>query len=319
MSPAMRAALGNLAVDRTTGEVVRALAGSGIRSILLKGPAIVRWLYDEGEVRSYCDCDLLVGPEDWSAAESILERMGFQPGPREIVWGDWPIHARVWWRPGAVGGVIDLHQTLSGAQADVASVWAVLSAHTETMEVAGTEVEVLQPEARALALVLHAAKDGFRVGKVRNDLDHALQRLEPSVWEEAAVLADRLGAGGAFATGLRFLPAGEALADRLRLTREQPVLVALRARGAPAMSVWLLWLGAERRWLRKIDLIARKLVPPPDYLRDWQPLARRGKAGLVAAYLWRPAWMLWRLGPAVRAVRRAKVEAGALYSAEPPG
>jgi hypothetical protein len=296
----------NLTVDRMTAQVVEALRQAGVRSILLKGPAISRWLFDDDEVRPYCDCDLLVDPRRWSTAETVLARCGFRPGPREAVQADWPVHAAVWIGPG--GGMVDLHHTLSAAGAAREAVWAVLSAQTDTMRVAGVDVEVLRPPARALALVLHAAKDGIRIPKVQTDLQHALQRLEPSVWEEAAVLAKRLEAMGAFATGLRLLPEGEALAARLQLSEKRPALVALRAGGGPPMSAALLWLGEEQRWRRRIKLVVRKVFPPPEYLRDWHPLAQRGRLGLTLAYVWRPLWMLWHLSPALRAVRRARAD-----------
>ena len=41
---------------------------AGVRSILLKGPAVARWLYGPGEPRRYSDIDLLVGEADLAAA-----------------------------------------------------------------------------------------------------------------------------------------------------------------------------------------------------------------------------------------------------------
>jgi hypothetical protein len=307
VSEAVLCAVRNLAVDRMTAEVTDALAEAGIRTILLKGPAIVRWLYDDAELRPYCDCDLLVAPDAVDAAERVLERCGFRPAPLDDMPDDVPRHAREWVRPGAM---VDLHATLAGAEVDPSALWDVLSQLTETMRVGGAELEVLQPPARAVALVLHVAKDGARVGKVRQDLSHALDRLPISLWEEATLLARRIDAAGAFATGLRLAPAGAALADHLGLGDRRPVAVALRARarGSPPLAVGLDWLTRERSWRRRIMVVGRKMAPPPAYLRALSPLARRGTFGLAFAYVLRPFWVFWQLGPALWAVYRAKRE-----------
>ena len=55
----------------------------------------------------------------------------------------------------------------------------------------------------------------------------------------------------------------------------------------------------------KLAFAARKLVPPPAWMRSCVPLARRGRLGLAAAYLWRPISLVARLGPGWRAWRRA--------------
>src|SRR3954452_14881584 len=67
-----------LAVDAATVEVVAALDESGIRSLLIKGPAITCWLYDRFAARGYNDIDLLVSPTNWSRAVEILTRLGFE-------------------------------------------------------------------------------------------------------------------------------------------------------------------------------------------------------------------------------------------------
>jgi hypothetical protein len=46
------------------------------------------------------------------------------------------------------------------------------------------------------------------------------------------------------------------------------------------------------------------------FIRAWSPLARRGRVGLAVAYAYRPLWVLWRVGPAVWALARARKQAG---------
>jgi hypothetical protein len=178
------------------------------------------------------------------------------------------------------------------------------------MSVAGTEVEIPDVVGRAVVLVLHAAKDGPRVPKVRHDLGHALDRVSVSVWQQASRLAAELGALATFAAGLRLLPAGEAMAESLGLPSVVPVGAALRRRGgAPPLATGMEWMASTPGVSGKTRLVVRKLFPPPTFMRAWKPLARRGPLGLAAAYVWRPFWVGWRLIPALRAWSRARREA----------
>jgi hypothetical protein len=304
MSPRAQLMARTMAVDVATADVIRALQAAGIRSILLKGPALARWLYDDRALRPYVDCDLLVSPADLEGAEQVLQDLGFAPGPLDTIAGDWPRHARTWLATRRAN--VDLHRTFPGIGAPAEQLWAELSARTELMSIAGADAEVLDPAGRALIVALHAAKDGTRVPKVHHDLGHAVDRVSFEVWAEAAELASRLQAEGAFAAGLRMSPDGEVIAQRLELTHDRPTLVALRSRPVPPLAVGLNWLLDEPSWRRRLVVVARKVVPPRAYLREWHPLARRGRVGLIAAYAWRPFWMLWRTGPAIRSLTRAR-------------
>jgi Uncharacterised nucleotidyltransferase len=54
----------SLHLDAVTTEVVLALREAGIPSVLLRGPAIARWLYEDPTERSYVDTDLLGALDD---------------------------------------------------------------------------------------------------------------------------------------------------------------------------------------------------------------------------------------------------------------
>ncbi len=58
-----------LLVDQVTAEVIAALRERQVAGILLKGPSIAAWLYDDGALRSYNDCDL-----SWRPSTSRLRR-----------------------------------------------------------------------------------------------------------------------------------------------------------------------------------------------------------------------------------------------------
>lgn len=304
LSPGMLAGARRLAVDAVSGEVAAALRAAGIRSILLKGPSVARWLYGEG-TRTYNDSDLLVAPGDIATAEGVLASLGFT-SPMAGKPGD---HANEWTRA-ADGARVDLHRSLAGAAAEPAAVWAALSGRTETLAVGGGRLETLAPDGRALHLALHAAHHGVGAAQPLEDLGRGLERLPGEVWQGAARLASELGATPAFAAGLRLLPGGVGVADSLGLPAQAPVEVALRASSAPDTALGLERLFAARGARGKLRALGRALAPPPSLMRVWLPWTRRGRLWLAAAYAWRPFHLLGRSVPAWRAWRRARRAAG---------
>jgi hypothetical protein len=310
ISPQMQSAMRVLILDRGTAEIVLAWRRAGVRSVLLKGPALTRWLYREGEFRGYSDIDLLVPDSDVVAAEEVLEGLGFERHGLEAIEGDWPRYSRNWVRSDSMN--VDLHQTLTGVGVPPTELWAALTQELERMSVAGVDVDVLAPSARALVLALHTAKDGPRIAKARHDLGHAIDRLPPDLWIETVWLADQVGALGGLAAGLRLVvPSGVELADRLSLPKDAPLEIAIRSGGgAPALALGIDWLVSSPGLRGKGRLVLRKIFPPVSVIRAWSPLARRGRVGLAVAYAYRPLWVLWRVGPAVWALARARKQAG---------
>jgi Uncharacterised nucleotidyltransferase len=308
--PHMEAAMRLLELDRGTAEIVLAWRRGGVRSVLLKGPAFARWLYREGEFRGYSDIDLLVPDSDVEAAEEILKGLGFERHGLEAIEGDWPRYSRNWVRSDSMN--VDLHQTLAGVGVSPTELWAALTQGLERMSVGGVDVDVLAPSARALVLALHTAKDGPRIAKARHDLGHAIDRLPPDLWIETVRLAGQVAALGSLAAGLRLVvPSGVELADRLGLSKQAPLEIAIRSKGgAPALALGIDWLVSSPGLRGKGRLVLRKFFPPVSFIRAWSPLARRGRVGLVAAYAYRPFWVLWRVGPALRALARARRGAG---------
>ena len=277
---------------------------------MLKGPALTHWLYREGEFRGYVDIDLLVPDSDVEAAEKILEGLGFERYGLEAIEGDWPRYARNWVRSDLMN--VDLHQTLAGVGVPPTELWAALTEGLEWMSVGGVDVDVLAPSARALVLALHTAKDGPRIAKARHDLGHAIDRLPPDLWIETVRLAGQVAALGSMAAGLRLVvPSGVELADRLGLSQQAPLEIAIRSKGgAPALALGIDWLVSSPGLRGKGRLVLRKFFPPVSFIRAWSPLARRGRVGLVAAYAYRPLWVLWHVGPALRALARVRRRAG---------
>lgn len=304
-SPRLLAAGISLHVDLVTAEVVTALQEAGVDSILLRGPAIARWLYDDETSRSYIDADLLVAHAEVAQAEEVLSQLGFSDNTVEgVLVDDRPTHAHTWAR--ARGVAVDLHYTLVGVGISPEKAWEILGEETETISVGGIAVEILRPPARAVVVALHAAQHGVQVGKPLDDLVRALDLLPDEAWAAASSLAGELEATTAFATGLSLLPPGAEVARRLGLPSERSPEMALRAGTPPPMALGFDWLTRTPGLRAKSRLVARKLAPDAAFMRAWSPLARRGRPGLAAAYLWRALWLAWHAGPGFLAWQRAR-------------
>jgi len=288
------AAARRLTLEGTAARVARAFHEAGVRCLLLKGPTFSD-LYD-GE-RQYSDIDLLVAPETTPTAEEALIGLGF------VLRDDDP-HSRIWWRRGVD---VDLHSMLVGVQASSARLWEVLDAETEIHLVGDQRVEILNEPARALHIVLHAAQHGLQEPKPREDLRRALERLPEKTWADATRLAVALDAQAAFWTGLGMEPAGRELQATLELEKgPSRTETELRASTAPPTAVGLLRLAETPGLGAKLGLIWREAFPSSAYLRTWSTLARGGQAGLALTRVWRPIWILIRLGPALAAIMRAR-------------
>jgi hypothetical protein len=304
-------AIRTIAVDLAAARVARALRAAGVPCILLKGPALAALLYEPGELRPYVDVDLLVAPSDEPPAGEVLRGLGYQPlVTDEALAGHRRLHAHEWCCAGDPS--VDLHRTLPGAAAEPAAVVALLATQTSPIEVAGEELETLAAPALLVHVALHAAHHGPQAPKALDEVERAVVRLRFDTWLQAAALAERLDALPAFAAGLRLAPAGGALAERLSLPRASPVDIALKAGGAPPLAVGLDWLLRTPGSRAKLALVARTALPSPGALRLWRPLARRGSAGLAAAYASHPFWLARHAVPSALAVRRARrrVETG---------
>src|SRR2546429_2564205 len=115
-----------LYLDGATAELVETMRRQGIRAVLLKGPAIVQWLYRDGE-RAYGDIDLLVSPAEFTKAESVLTGLGFSHALSDAR-PDEPVTYEHEWRRGLPQpAVVDLHRSLCWAKGDYPEVWEALT------------------------------------------------------------------------------------------------------------------------------------------------------------------------------------------------
>jgi hypothetical protein len=299
----------NLRIDLVALEVVDAFEAAGVASILLKGPALARLLYQSSAERPYVDVDLLVKPDDWNRACEVLSALDFASrNPAPGIPLDRAPYGREW-RRGRDGANVDLHEGLAETTADRAEAWTYLWSHREQLILRGHPVWVLDVPCRAMLIALHAAHHRGAVAKTLEDLRRAVAALPEDVWHEAAVRATHLGCEIPFAAGLRFVPEGETMATRLGLA-DDPWLAGIlfdSPGDEPSLAVALGFqrLDEIKGWRAKGAYTFRKLFPPPRYMDGWID-AHPGRGGIAIAYLRRLARMLRHLAGGVRRWRAVK-------------
>ena len=301
----VRAAARGLAADAVAAEVLGELAVRGVPNLLLRGPAIERTLYAAGEVRPYRDVDLLVCPGDQDRVQAALRKLGFTPLVEEAeLRGHRPLHATEWVRSDGVS--VDVHITISGADAAPEVVWGTLRSHAVALTVGGVETKIPDAAGVGLLVALHAAHHGVGFERCRADLRRALDRLSEPTWQEAAELAGRIDATPAFAAGLSVDSRGRELTARLGLPSKRPVDVELRASSPPPLALGLEWLARTPGARAKTGLVVRTAFPAPGAMRAWRSRARSGRGGLAVSYVTHPFWLAWHLPSSALALRRAR-------------
>ena len=290
----MRAAR-RLALEFTLVEVVLGLAARDVRSLVLKGPAFARWLYDNPSDRTCGDLDLLVAPDQLGAARSALAGLGFEPLPAGTHAHE-RTHDERWLRGGARPVAVELHHTLPLAGCPPATLWARFGDGARTLELSCGSVETPGPAASALLVAMHAAWHARDAAKPREDLARALRLVDLPTWGAAASLALELDAEAAFVAGLGRVGEAHHLIDELGLG-DVPIPRHLRLLGGtrPHTAAGIEALLSTPGVLARVRLVAVKLVPSPGFMRAAYPLARRSRRGLAASYLWRPMDLLLHL------------------------
>lgn len=300
-----------LRIDVAAVEAVVALRSAGVRPLLLKGPVIATWLWpDEAWCRSYNDTDLLVAPDQLSAAAEVLSGLGYRripPSGLTFRHGP-PKHAECWFRERDVMAV-DLHRTIHGTETlDPSRVWEAAIQQAESIDLLGVSAETPGEAFRLLHLVLHVRpKDGPGT-RAWIDLDRAIKTIPLARWRSAVLIADQLGLVGSVGPLLRRSEHGPELADSLGLPHRWPLHLRLQYVGdgteATAFGAEFLRIG----WLDRARLALEWVAPSPKRLRDRWPLASRGPIGLAVVYVTRPVLASWHLFRVPRGGRTAAVD-----------
>jgi len=300
-------------LDRAAIEALTALECAGVDAMLLKGPALARRLYADGEIRGYSDIDLLIPRQRVALARDVLAKLGYVSA--EEVFGIDDVagiqHSETWSRPGEGSGpvMIDLHWRLDGCDAPDDLAWEALAARHGSIELRGAEAAALGDDGLALHVALHAAQHGPGDLKAIGDLARAVERWPPDLWRRAAQLAEAVQGVPAFAAGLRLLPDGARIASELGLPPTPELDWKIRNRDARPRGTFHIGAFADAHGLRqRANVLRRSLFPTRRWI-GWEfPWAAEGKARLALAYachiLRAPLWAA-RAGRYLARARRA--------------
>lgn len=301
-------------LDGAAIAALTAFESVGIEAVLLKGPALARRLYAEGENRGYSDVDLLVRRRDLAWAAEALTTLGYVRAEEVLGIDDVADiqHSELWARAGEDGGpvLIDLHWRLDGCEAPDDVIWEALVARRGSVDLRGTEAPVLGDAALALHVALHAAQHGPDDAKAIGDLARGIERWPREVWGGAAQLAERVQGTAALAAGLRLLPAGTTIAGELGLSPAPELEWKIHHRDARPRGTFHFRAMAEAGGLsERVNVLRRSLFPTPRWIRREYPWAARGGALLLLAYarhiLRAPLWAA-RAGRFLIRARRAR-------------
>jgi hypothetical protein len=312
LSRAQVSAMRCLMIDSVTVDVVERFHAAGVQTLLLKGASIGRWLYPDGEQRTYGDADLLVSPENFDHAERLLRQSGFRHRLAGAT-AEEMTSTHAWVSPGVERVTVELHRTFHHIAASDDEVWRELSRGTETIAVGGARVEIPGEAARCLLLALHVSRHGREFEWPLRDLELAVQRVPTDVWSHAVEIARRLDALPGMVSGLHVIPEGEELRRALGLPIDGvSAALVIEAENMPKVTRNLERLAVTEGLGAKVAFASRKLFPTAAYMRYEYRLGDCGTARLAGAYAARLLHLLRDLPASLLAWSRARRQAARL-------
>ena len=275
------------ALSRTlvTIELVSRLESSGIKSILMKGPAIGVVAYGDPSLRSFDDVDLLVRKQDLVRARDLLISFGYE---KQYVDADESFlidqHHALEFSNSRLkvelhSALVERHLRLSVPEPDL---WAVES----RVSCAGGSVRVLAPHYFFVFLCSHGAKHEWERPRWVRDIAQLLTKVDPDAAGRIIDTADGLHARRILALGLRLaasmfgadisaFPASRMVPDgetrelvelvlaRARLIDYAPSTVAMKlSRHDPNIAPLFFWVAARERYLDRVACVAHVLLVP---------------------------------------------------------
>lgn len=310
----VRVEIETLRLDAETSRVVTALRDQGIDSVLLKGPAIQRLLYDDHEIRVYQDIDLLVSPASFEAAVATLADRGYRDVLPSAIERTASPHERTLRMSSTDtaselghGVCVDLHLSFGGVEGPSAEFWHAVSREAETISLYDTSVRIPSLRTTVMLIALHAAWHGPSWRRPMDDLERAVQ-LSDQVWRDAYRLAVEQHAESFFVAGLRLCDEGRRVAERCMFSAAPTSQVIRRTEEMPDFAEGLERLLAARGSMR-IQMLIRELFPTPEFMRQETGLPRRAPLRLALAYFVRPFSLTIQLPNAVRALIAARRKA----------
>lgn len=213
-------------VEAQIPEIVALLQRADIAVIVLKGPVTRRRLYASDEIRPVADIDLLVDPKRFRRASAVLRRNGYQRVDRHG-------HSDTFRSSDERRSDVDLHLTLPFATAHPRNVFATLSRHTTTLDLANVEVPVLDEPAHAVHLAIHGAVNRFDpASRTLDEWRRAHAGCDEANLATARSVATAIGATTIWDLAIRNVDADEdsgGRVDALPLWEVEPRLDSARA------------------------------------------------------------------------------------------
>ena len=283
-------------LDQFALAVSKVLADAEIPHALIKGPTTANWLYDPP--RAYSDVDMLVPRSRVDDSVTALGRAGVaHPSGGRL--GEEAAHCLMMASPAGIE--LDLHAALplmSLPRSDTDdTVWDTLAGHVVDFDIDGVPVPALDVPARCLVLALHSVSGGLDRDRVKEDLRRARRVATGQHWQEAEVLAERLGVIQTMHLGLSRVEEQwrvdlAPLGARLLLSDDSAAFQIQSLRKVP--------------FRRLPKAIWHEAFPSRGFMRRAYPDAEYVKCGLLRAHMRRLLSLGTRLPRAVIVLYRAR-------------
>lgn len=157
--------------------VCASLERNGIASIVLKGPALAKELYDDLSLRTCKDLDILIPMADVEEAEEILVKLGYASDknvPRVAGNWKWKVHHISYTHP-QTGIQLEIHWRLNsdmGKEPPFETLWK----RRKPSSLAGGRIYMLGDEDLFMYLVSHGARHGWFRLRWLADIDRMARR-----------------------------------------------------------------------------------------------------------------------------------------------
>lgn len=251
------------------------LARTGIRPVVLKGPALAHLDAPDPALRPFADLDLLVPAEQIDAAVLALVAAGAERPVAERRAGFDRRFAKSVTLRTASGIELDLHRTLVDGAHGVRLPLARLSDQAVSFELAGVTVPCLGAVHRLLHSAYHLALGSPtpRLGSLR-DLATALTAPDLR-WPEVVAEAERWGGTGVLALAVQLTvdelgiaaPEASAWAERVTVPdRERAIIARHRAEGSGIGRAKVDALLEPQPWGRRLAYVHALVAPTRAHL-----------------------------------------------------
>lgn len=161
--------LGLIALTETRwlqfASIAQPIADAAPATVMLKGPALGHGLYGDTFTRPFCDLDMLVSGEEWTAFRELVLELGFFPSGRDL-----PVLPQRLTDEDMLDHCLSFHRR-DGLVLDCALDPFELGVRAKTLDrvfatsevhdVDGVPLRVLSPEYQAVSLLTHLNRHGF--------------------------------------------------------------------------------------------------------------------------------------------------------------